>query len=107
MNRALRLTLLGLLLAAPAFAGPADTPDASAIPDASVGQGGADQASPESIDSSRACTRDSDCDRGALCVNQVCGVGTTRNATFLGCAVAPGPALVAGLLVAFLFRRRS
>lgn len=105
--RALRLAVLACLLSAPVLAGPNDTPDANDIPDASVGVGGADQSSQETADTSKACTRDSDCDRGALCVNQLCSQGTTRNATFLGCAAAPGPVVVAAVALALLLRRRS
>jgi hypothetical protein len=106
MMHALRLALLAGLVSAPVLAGPNDTPDANDIPDASVGVGGADQSSQETADTSKACTRDSDCDHGALCVNQLCTRGTTRNATFLGCTAAPGPLVVAALGLTLLLRRR-
>lgn len=77
-----------------------DLPPDAGLPDASVGQGGADQGSEEN-DPNGACRSDRDCFGATGCVNGVC---QPRPVTDLGCSSAP----VVGLLplLVTLGRRR-
>lgn len=84
-----------------------DTPDAAGFPDHSVGQGGADHTSPETEDSSSTCTYDTDCEHGFSCRNGRCSFNRVRDATFEGCAAAPGGLAAAALALALLRRRRG
>ncbi len=95
--------LLGsLLIGAASFAD--EVPDPNMIPDASVGQGGAQQ-STEEADSSTTCFSDSDCDKGFTCEKAKCRWHQYRNATFVGCGGRALGLLVVGAVVAFGRRR--
>lgn len=98
------LCCLALVVAGGAAA-QSDTPDASMFPTQSVGQGGADHTSPETEDASSTCTFDTDCEHGFSCRNGKCSWNRIRDATFEGCAAAPG-GLAAAALAAALRRRR-
>jgi len=95
------MVLTGSVLAEP----PDDVPDPSMIPDASVGQGGAQQGSEES-DTAPACQSDNDCDRGLRCVQFKCTWQQYRQATFRGCG-GKALAMAAVGLAFFASRRRS
>lgn len=82
---------------------PAQVLDAG-LPDASVGQGGADQTSEENDPNAAPCLDSKSCDNGFSCTEGRCVPVATRNAT--GCAAAPAGALLAVLLVVRA-RRRS
>ena len=84
-----RLTaLLVVVLAGATLAqsgpGPGDTPDPAMIPDASAGQGGAQQGTEES-DASKVCMSDADCGRSLRCERFKCVWRQYRQATFAGC----------------------
>ena len=79
-----------------------DLPDAS-LPDASVGEGGADHTSEEN-DPGGACLSAADCERGFTCRGGSCVPGGIRDATF-GCGAAAGSGLVGSLLVAAALAR--
>jgi hypothetical protein len=82
---------------------PAQALDAG-LPDASVGQGGADQTSEENDPNAAPCLDSKSCDNGFSCIAGRCVPGPRRNAT--GCAAAPAGALLAALVVG-RGRRRS
>ena len=97
------LALIMVVWSGSAVAEPPDVPDPSMIPDASVGQGGAQQGNEES-DMAPACTSDNDCDRGLRCVQYKCTWQQYRQATFRGCG---GKAMaVAAIGLVFFARRR-
>jgi len=106
MRAASTARVLGCLLLVWAGAALAqdDTPDAAGFPDHSVGQGGADQTSPETEDSTTTCTWDADCEHGFSCRNGKCSYNRVRDATFEGCSAAPGGLAAAAAL---LLRRRT
>ncbi len=89
-----------LLLAGPALG--QSLPDAS-LPDASVGQGGADHTSEEN-DPSGPCLASTECDHGLQCVNGRCVPQGIRDATF-SCSGA-APVVPLALAAAALGRRR-
>ena len=95
-----RLVLaVGLALCVAAWA--QDTPDAAAVPDASAGQGGAEQTSEEN-DKGPPCLDSRSCDNGTTCVGGRCVPTKPRS---IGCAAAgAGPLLLGGLFA--LARRR-
>lgn len=85
--------------------GPGDTPDPSMIPDASVGQGGAQQGSEES-DTSSLCASDADCDKGLKCEQFKCVWRQYREATFTGCGARQEASSIAvGTVVIEALRR--
>ena len=96
------MLLAGVLLAGPGWA--QDLPDAS-LPDASVGEGGADHTSEEN-DPSGPCLSSRDCDLGFLCQAGRCVPGTVRDATFSCRALDPALAGLAAGLVLLTGRRR-
>ncbi len=89
------LLTFALLAGGPALA-QTDSPDAS-LPDASVGQGGADRDNPEGQDSAdrtqSSCRSNKDCERGFDCQGGRCTFIGYRKAAG-GCAAAPAPALL-------------
>ncbi len=93
-----------MLCSAWAFADP-DVPDPLMVPDASVGQGGAQQGNEES-DTATVCTSDKDCDRGLKCDHNKCTWQQYRQATFSGCGGKALATLAVGLVLAGR-RRRS
>jgi len=100
-------TRLGVLAAAVLWAGVAFaqgmTPDAS-LPDASVGEGGADRNTEEADTNSSPCLSPKDCDGPFACINGRCVPRPVRQAT--GCGGGAVGAL--GLLgVAALVRMRG
>lgn len=96
--------VLVVLCSAGAFADP-DVPDPTMVPDASVGQGGAQQGNEES-DTTTMCTSDRDCDRGLKCDHNKCTWQRYRQATFSGCGGKALATLALSLVVAGR-RRRS
>lgn len=111
-----------LLGGTPAWAQDAgDGPDASwpdgglgsidaAVPDASVGAGGADRTSQESDDgagrTARVCSQTSDCDKGFVCDQYVCRWTGYRTASG-GCLLGTSAALTLALAgLALQVRRR-
>jgi hypothetical protein len=102
---------LSLLFACNAWAQVLDTPDPAQLPDASVGEGGADRTGEESQDSTASeCAFDRDCDRGTACVGGRCVFRAARAAsTSPGCGAVPSGAVLsalAALLVALAVRAR-
>lgn len=91
--------LLLLLLASAAVSLAQDLPDAG-LPDASVGQGGADQGSEEN-DPNGPCKTDRDCLGATACVNGSCKPTTVKD---LGCSSAP-VLLLLPAVVALRWRR--
>ncbi len=81
------------MLATAALAEPPDVPDPSMIPDASVGQGGAQMGNEES-DSQSTCMSDRDCDRGLKCEKFKCTWQQYRQATFSGCGAGKALAVL-------------
>ena len=82
--------------------------DAS-LPDASVGEGGADRDNPEQQDGRPVvyCRLDHDCDKGFNCVNGRCTWVGYRNATGGGCLGASGTLGLAFGLALVSRRRRA
>ncbi len=78
-----------------------ELPD-SGLPDASVGQGGAEQGSEENDPNAVPCLDSSTCGQGFQCVNTRC---VPRPIIKVGCNAVPG-VLVLGALVAALRRKR-
>ena len=97
MNR----LLLALWLTLGPAAWPQDTPDANDVPDASVGQGGAEQTSEEN-DLGPPCLDSRACDLGMACVGGRCVPTKPRT---IGCGALP-LAAVAPLALLALVRRR-
>jgi hypothetical protein len=105
-----------VLLAAPAFAddgGQADggLPPLDAgddTPDASAGNGGADQMNQESDEDMKngTCALSRDCERGFACVNGMCTYMGFRQAT-QGCNTAPSLALLLAAGAIWPVRRRG
>ncbi len=101
-----RWLVLVLLVGARVSAEPPDVPDPSMIPDASVGQGGAQQGSEES-DNAAVCMSDADCDRGLKCEQFKCTWQQYRQATFAGCGSTASVGLAAAGLVLVARRKRA
>lgn len=104
------LLTLTMLLGASAWADDAGGLDAS-LPDASVGQGGADRDNPEGQDTTgqtaTVCQNDPDCDPGFACDQGRCTYVGNRSAKSSSCLGAmPAALLVGGLAVALGRRRR-
>lgn len=97
------MILLAGLAVAPAAQAQLPEPDAS-LPDASVGQGGADRGSEENDPNDRPCLNARDCDDRFTCRNGRCVPTAIRNASCGGMAALVLPALGMGLLA--LTRRR-
>lgn len=103
------LLLAGLVFFAPRVA-LADDLDASlpSVPDASVGQGGADMTSEENDTTNTPCLDSSSCDARTSCVNGKCVPGATRNAAGCGGGATNALAVVGlGLGGTVLLRRRK
>jgi hypothetical protein len=102
MNLRTLFAVTVLWVAAPAHASDAGT-DAGRddTPDASAGNGGADQMTQESDDdmSNTTCSLSRDCERGFTCENGMCRYVGYRQAD-QGCSAAPGLALGAAALTA-------
>lgn len=97
MNRLALILCCTLALTAQAQ----DVPDASAVPDASVGEGGADQTSEEN-DPNPTCLDSSTCDQRTACVNGRCIPVKTRS---IGCGAVPFAPLALLALLGALKRR--
>lgn len=91
-----------LFAALPALA--QDLPDAG-LPDASVGETGAERASEEEDTAATPCLSDRDCDRGLMCKQTRCVWRPWREATVEGCS-STGGLSVLGLALVVLARRR-
>lgn len=104
-----RLALLLSLLALPALAdaGAPDTPDA-ALPDASVGVGGAEmgQEGEDGMENGP-CSLDRDCERGFVCSTGRCRYSGYRNATCEGCGGGAAAVVMLGAALTFSRRRRE
>ncbi len=98
------MILLAGLAVAPAALAQVPEPDAS-LPDASVGQGGADRGSEENDPNDRPCLTARDCEDRFTCRNGRCVPTTIRNASCGGTAALLVPVLGVGLLA--LARRRE
>ena len=81
-------------------------PDPSMIPDAAVGQGGAQMGNEES-DTNKVCNSDKDCDRGLKCDRTKCTWQHYRQATYIGCGGKALASIALGLLVLGRRRRAS
>ncbi len=109
-----RALALASLVCASAFADAGAEPDASvldaAVPDASVGQGGADRDNPEGDDSAGRtptfCRSTKDCERGFACQNNRCVFVGYRKADGQGCLFGPVPGALA-LAALWAARRRN
>jgi hypothetical protein len=102
------LVLAAVVVFAPRAAW-ADDLDASlpGIPDASVGQGGADMTSEENDTTNAPCLNSSQCDSRTSCVNGKCLPGPVRNAAGCGGGATSSLSLVGlGLGGVALLRRR-
>lgn len=97
----MRLVRLWLLLAAFSV-GAQELPD-SGLPDASVGEGGADRGSEENDPTGMACLDAKSCGGTFACVNGRC---VPRPPVVVGCGAAPAGLAVLGLL-AWGRRRRD
>ena len=96
------------MLAAPVAWAQADLPDAG-LPDASIGEEGAERGSEEQDTSSNAttiCLSSSDCDRGFQCIASHCVYRRFRDATEEGCVCSAPGAGWAWLAAAWWLRRR-
>lgn len=92
--------LLFLILTGAAISLAQDLPDDAGLPDASVGQGGADQGSEEN-DPNGPCNSNRDCLGTTSCVNGSCKPTPVKD---LGCSAAPGALMVA--MTALSLRRK-
>jgi hypothetical protein len=95
-----------LLCGGAALAQGQDLPDSS-VPDASVGEGGADRMNQEGEDTpaNGPCLSSKDCERGFSCVSNRCVYTGVRTAG--GCAGGTGALLLSAGLLGVLWRSRS
>jgi hypothetical protein len=78
-----------------------ELPD-SGLPDASVGQGGAEQGSEENDPNNVPCVDSNTCANGFQCVNARCVPRPVKN---VGCSAVPGVLVLGGLAIAWRRRR--